>query len=309
MKSISVFAPATVSNVSCGFDVLGFAMEGPGDEVQLTLTTSSEVRIKSIRPDTIKLPTDGKKNTASVAVNSFLSAIGSNQGVDITLIKNLPLGSGMGSSGASAAAALVGINYLMGNPLTVNELIPHAMEGERIACGSAHADNVAPSILGGFVLVRDYHPLDVINIPLKAKLWCTLVHPHIELRTEDSRKVLNQEIPLKDAVTQTGNIAALMIGLIKPDYEIISRSLKDVIAEPLRAKFIPGFDEIKESAVNLGAIGAGISGSGPSIFALSETSQIAQKVGDRIQSIFRQNKLESEIFVSAISDQGARLIT
>lgn len=308
MKSIRVFAPATVSNVSCGFDVLGFAMEGPGDEVQLTLNASNEVSIKAILPSTIKLPTAAEKNTASVAVKSFLADINVNQGVEIELTKNLPLGSGMGSSGASAVAALVGINHLLGNPLSSDELIPHAMEAERIACGSAHADNVAPSILGGFVLVRDYDPLDVISIPLKAKLWCTLVHPHIELRTEDSRKVLSQEVPLRHAVTQTGNIAALMIGLMKPDYGLISRSLKDVIAEPVRAKFIPGFYEIKKVAAELGAIGSGISGSGPSIFALSVNAQVAQKVGDGIQAMFKQHKVESEVYVSTISDQRARII-
>ena len=308
MNSIRVFAPATVSNVSCGFDVLGFAMEGPGDEVQLTLTSDHEIKIKAIHPASVKLPMSVEKNTAGVAVNSFLSAIGSKQGVEIVLIKNLPLGSGMGSSGASAVAALVAINHLLGNPLSPMELIPHAMEAERIACGSAHADNVAPSILGGFVLVREYDPLDVISIPIKAKLWCTLVHPHIELKTEDSRKVLKTEIPLVDAVTQTGNIAALMIGLMKPDPSLISKSLQDVIAEPLRAQFIPGFDAIKKVATKCGALGCGISGSGPSIYALSETEEIARQVGDQIHLIFQRNKINSEEYVSAISDKGARIV-
>ena len=308
MRSIKVFAPATVSNVCCGFDVLGFAMEDPGDEVKLTLTASHEIKITAIIPDTIKLPTEVEKNTAGVAVKSFLSAIGSKQGVEIELTKNLPLGSGMGSSGASAAAALYGMNHLMGSPLTLAELIPHAMEAERIACGSAHADNVAPSILGGFVLIREYEPLDVIQIPFNAKLWCVLVHPHIELRTEDSRKVLKPVIKLTDAITQTGNIAALMIGLMKPDSKVISRSLKDVIAEPLRAGFIPGFDEIKKSSLHLGALGSGISGSGPSVFALCETQETAKAVGDEIQKIFDKNKIQSEAFVSLISSTGARII-
>lgn len=308
MKSIRVFAPATVSNVSCGFDVLGFAMEGPGDEVKLTLTSGHEIKIKSILPAAVKLPTSVEKNTAGVAVKSFLSAIGSDQGVEIELTKNLPLGSGMGSSGASAAAALVAINELLGSPLTKKELIPHAMEAERIACGSAHADNVAPSILGGFVLVRAYDPVDVISIPVKADLWSTLVHPHIELKTEDSRKVLKQKILLTDAVVQTGNIAALMIGLMKPDAALIAKSLHDVIAEPLRAQFIPGFDEIKQVAAVAGALGSGISGSGPSIYALSETKDIAQQVGDQIHAVFQRNNINSEVYVSAISDNGAHVI-
>lgn len=308
MKSIKVFAPATVSNVCCGFDVLGFAMEGPGDEVKLSLTTDSEIKIIAIHPSSVKLPTEIEKNTAGVAVKSFLTTIGSKQGVAIELTKNLPLGSGMGSSGASAVAALYGINQLMGNPLSAHELIPHAMEAERIACGSAHADNVAPSILGGFVLIREYEPLDVIQIPVKAKLWCVLVHPQIELRTEDSRKVLKPEIRLSDAITQTGNIAALMIGLMKPDNEVISRSLKDVIAEPLRAGFIPGFVEIKSAAKRLGALGSGISGSGPSVFALCESEEIAKAVGDETQAIFNKHKISCETFVSLISSTGARVI-
>lgn len=283
-------------------------MEGPGDEVKLMLTSGNEIRIEAIKPATVKLPMEVDKNTAGVAVKSYLASIHSNQGVDIELTKNLPLGSGMGSSGASAAAALYGINELMGRPLSAEQLIPHAMEAERMACGSAHADNVAPSILGGFILVREYEPLDIIQIPFKAKLWCTLVHPHIELRTEDSRKALKSEIKLTDAVIQTGNIAALMIGLMQPDNKVISRSLNDVIAEPLRADFIPGFHEIKKASLRLGALGSGISGSGPSVFALSETREIAAAVGDEINSIFKRNKIQSEVYVSPISSRGARVV-
>ena len=308
MESIRVFAPATVSNVSCGFDVLGFAMEGPGDVIQLKRSSGSEIRITSINPSHVNLPLEVGKNTSGVAIKSYLASIGSKEGFEIELTKNLPLGSGMGSSGASAAAALVAINTMLGSPLSLEELIPHAMEAERIACGSAHADNVAPSILGGFVLVREYDPLDVIRIPFTAKLWCALVHPQIELRTEESRKVLKQKVSLKDTVTQTGNIAAFMIGLMKPDLKLISRSLKDVVAEPFRAKFIPGFEEIKNSSLQLGALGSGISGSGPSVFALCETPDVARKVGEKIQAIFEINKISSEVFVSAISERGARVV-
>ncbi|MCB0489316.1 MAG: homoserine kinase [Cyclobacteriaceae bacterium] len=305
---ITAFAPATVSNVNCGFDVLGFAMEGPGDEVQLALNDLQEVRITKILPETVKLSTDPMKNTAGVAIRSYLKAIDSSQGVDVVLTKNLPLGSGMGSSGASAAAALIGINKLMGNKLSNEELVPHAMEAERIACGSAHADNVAPSIMGGFVLVRSYHPLDIVKIPSKANLWCALVHPQIELRTEDSRKVLPEKVEIKKAISQTGNIAGLMIGLMKPDLPLLSRSLVDEIAEPHRIQFIPGYLEIKKQAKAAGATGSGISGSGPSIFALGETREVAEQAGERIQSVFKVNNVTSEVYVSPISDVGARIL-
>lgn len=309
MKTIKAFAPATVANVSCGFDVFGFAVEQPGDEVTLTLKKEPGVVVKKIEGDGGRLPLAPEKNTASVAVIAFLEAIDrKDEGVEIYLKKNLPLGSGMGSSAASAAAALVGINHLLGEPLQRKELLPFAMEAERVACGSAHADNVAPSLLGGFVLIRGYDPLDVVDIPTPEDLYCTLVHPHLELKTEDSRQVLRSSIPLKDAITQWGNIAGLVAGLMKPDFGLIGRSLKDVIAEPVRALLIPGFDEIKEKAVATGALGCGISGSGPTIFALSTERELASRTGKVIQQQFQKLKLESEVYVSKINTKGAKVV-
>jgi homoserine kinase len=308
VKKIKAFAPATVANVSCGFDILGFAMDSPGDEVELTLTKEKKVLIKNITGDDGRLPREAEKNTSGVAVNAFLKELGSDQGVEIVLHKRLPLGSGMGSSAASSVAALVAINHLMGEPYSKKQLLPFAMEAERVACGSAHADNVAPSLLGGFVLIRDYDPLDVVSIPTPPELYCTLVHPHVELKTEDSRQVLRQSIPLKIAITQWGNIAGLIAGLMKPDYGLIGRSLKDVIAEPIRSLLIPGFDEIKNVAVSEGALGCGISGSGPTIFSLSTEKQIAAKVGKAIQGQFSKLKLNSEVYISKINDQGARIL-
>lgn len=308
MKTIRAFAPATVANVSCGFDVFGFAVEAPGDEVILTLTNTPGVRIIKIEGDDGRLPRDVNKNTAAVPVVNFLQAIGSNQGVDIVLKKNLPLGSGMGSSAASSVAALVGINHLMGEPFSKEALLPFAMEAERIACGSGHADNVAPSLMGGFVLIRGYDPLDVVSIPTPENLYCTLIHPHIELNTQDSRQVLRRNIALKDAIIQWGNIAGLVAGLMKPDFGLISRSLKDVIAEPIRSMLIPGFDKIKQTAVNHGALGSGISGSGPTIFALSTDAAIAERVGEAIRQEFAGLQLNSEVFVSRISGKGALVL-
>ena len=305
---IRAFAPATVANVCCGFDVLGFAIDFPGDEVVLSLNESRVVTISKIVGDDGRLPLEVNKNTAGVAVQSFLKSLGSDQGVEIELIKKLPLGSGMGSSAASGVAALVAINHALGNPLSRQELVPHAMEAERIACGSAHADNVAPSLLGGFVLVRDYHPLDLIKIPSVADLYCTLIHPHIELKTSDSRRVLKPTVSLKDTITQSGNIAGLMIGLMKSDYGLIGRSLKDVIAEPIRSAFIPNFESVRQAAIEAGALGCGISGSGPTLFALSTENRIAEKVGEAMKVEFSKSKLDSEVYVSKINNVGAKLI-
>jgi homoserine kinase len=307
MKTVKAFAPATVANVCCGFDILGFSVDSPGDEVILTERNEPGVVVKRIVGDGGRLPLEANLNTASVAVQSFLNAIGSNKGIEIELFKNLPLGSGMGSSAASAVAALVGVNHLFGNPLTREELIPHAMEAERIACGSAHADNVGPSLLGGFVLVRDYHPLDVVKIPVKANLYCTLAHPQIELKTEDARRVLKSSVDLKDAITQSGNTAGLMVGLMSGDNSLISRSLKDVIAEPVRSVFIPGFDVVRSEAVKAGALGCGISGSGPTMFALSASHEIALKVGETMQRQFLKYHLKSEVYVSKINLEGAKV--
>lgn len=305
---VRAFAPATVANVCCGFDVLGFAVDFPGDEVMLTLNMSQEVTLSKIVGDGGRLPLDASKNTAGVAVQSFLKSIGKQQGVEIELYKNLPLGSGMGSSAASGVAALVAINHLMGNPLTREQLVVHAMEAERIACGSAHADNVAPCLMGGFVLVRDYNPLDVIKIPATKNLYATLVHPQIELKTSDSRRVLKPTVNLKDAIAQTGNIAGLMIGLTSKDYSLISRSLQDKIAEPIRSAFIPDFEQVREAAVRAGALGCGISGSGPTMFALSTDHATATKVGEVMQLEFLKNNLKSEMYVSKVNQEGARIL-
>ncbi|HET7058175.1 MAG TPA: homoserine kinase [Nitrospiraceae bacterium] len=308
MKTVRAFAPATVANVSCGFDVFGFAVDNPGDEVLITLTDGPGVVMKKIEGDGGRLPLDAEKNTASVAVLAFLKSIGKSQGVEIVLKKNLPLGSGMGSSAASSVAALVGINHLLGEPFLKKDLLPFAMEAERIACGAAHADNVAPSLFGGFVLIRGYNPPDVVNIPTPPELFCTLVHPQLELKTQDSRQVLRSSIPLKDAIVQWGNIAGLVAGLMKPDFGLISRSLKDVIAEPVRSMLIPGFDAIKEAARIHGALGAGISGSGPTIFALSTDEKTATNVGAAIADEFRNLRLTSDVFVSRINPVGATII-
>ena len=307
-RSVKVFAPASIANVSCGFDVLGIAVQSPGDEVLINLNNSNQVTMKAIIGDDGRLPLEANKNTAGVAVIELLKSIGSKQGAEITLYKNLPLGSGMGSSAASAVAAVVAINHLMGEPLNREDLLPFVMEAERVACGSAHADNVAPSLLGGLILIRQNHPLDIISIPTPKELVCVLVHPHIEVKTKDARSVLKSTISLKDGITQWANTAGLVAGMMKDDYELIGRSLVDVVAKPLRSDLIPGFVQIKRTAMENDALGCGISGSGPTIFCLCKGKANAEKAGNAIQQEFNSMSLESEIYISEVNRKGAYII-
>lgn len=308
MKSAKVFAPASIGNLSCGFDVFGLAVCSPGDEVLIKLTDSHEVHVEAIHGDQGQLPKEAAQNTAGIAVIEYLKSIRSDQGVSITLYKKLPLGSGMGSSAASAVAAVVGINHLMGNLKKKEELLPFVMEAERVACGSAHADNGAPCLLGGLVLVRQNHPLDIISIPTPKDLMCALVHPQIEVRTKDARSVLKQTIELKDGIKQWANTAALVAGMMKGDYDLIGRSLVDSVAEPLRADLIPGFHRVKKAALQNGALGCGISGSGPTIFCLCRGEENAFRAGHAIQQEFNAMGLQSEAYFSPVNNEGTRLI-
>ncbi|UJP66540.1 homoserine kinase [Mongoliitalea daihaiensis] len=309
MKAVTAFAPATVANVSCGFDILGFAIGEMGDQVRVALSEEPGLRVVSITGDGGRLPTEPEKNTCTVAIQAFLDRLSSDQGLEISLIKGLPLGSGMGSSAASAAAALMAVNELMGSPFTKSELVPFAMEAERVACGAAHADNVAPSILGGFVLIRDYAPLDIVKLPVPEGLYTTLIHPHIELRTADSRSVLRRQISLQDAVVQSGNIAGLISALYTSDLKLLGRSLKDVIAEPYRALLIPGFYELREAIQKVGALGSGISGSGPTLFVLSESQEIAELVAKKAEELYASIGLGVDISVADVNPVGAYVIS
>ncbi|WP_113923622.1 homoserine kinase [Cognataquiflexum aquatile] len=306
---VTAFAPATVANVSCGFDILGFAIDRLGDKVTVSFNQDGILRVTGIEGDGGKLPLQPEKNTCSVAIQAMLNKLSSKQGIDIFLEKGLPLGSGMGSSAASAAAALEAANVLLGNPFTKEELVPFAMESERIACGSAHADNVAPSILGGFVLIRDYDPLDIVKLPVPEGIFCTLVHPHIELKTSDSRSVLRKQISLKESVMQSGNIAGFIAALYKSDLALLSRSLKDVIAEPSRALLIPGFYELRDAIKSIGSLGSGISGSGPTIFVLSPNGDIAHEAGEKAKEVFQKIGLGVDVYVSEVNKRGAFIVS
>jgi homoserine kinase len=305
---ISAFAPATVANVVCGFDVFGFAVDNPGDIVRARWSDKPGVLLTRIDGDDGLLPRDSSKNTAGVAVHQLLQKLNLDRGVEIELKKNLPLGSGMGSSAASAVAALVAVNALTGNLFQKNDLVQFALEAERVACGSAHADNIAPSLLGGFVLIRSYHPLDIISIPFPDYLCCVLVHPDIELKTKDARQLLKSTVLLRDAVQQWGNTAGLVAGLMKSDDELIARSMMDLVAEPVRAMLIPGYEAVKSSAKAAGALGVGISGSGPTMFALCTRLSIAQQVGIAMTDDFKKAGLTSQQYISNLNKEGARII-
>lgn len=307
-ESIKVYAPATVANVTCGFDVLGFAVNNPGDEVELKLTEKPGVVIKKITGDNGRLSLDPQKNTAGISIYRYLKHYGIEKGVEITLHKKMPLGSGLGSSAASTVAGVFAISKLLGRNESALDLLPFAMEGELIACGSAHADNVAPALFGGFVLVRSYDPLDVVKIPTPESLYATIIHPQIEVETKDARNILPRMIPLKDAIVQWGNVGGLIAGLMLKDYGLIGRSLQDVIVEPKRAILLPGFYEAKHEALEAGALGGGISGSGPSIFQLSTNEATAHKVGHAMQSVYKELGIGSEVYVSQVNTAGPQVL-
>jgi len=305
-KSVTAFAPASVANVGCGFDVMGYAVEGIGDKVTITLNPDADTSVVIRQGAYGNLtPALRNKNTAGVAVNAYLEAVdNSDLKLEIILEKNMPLGSGMGSSASSSAAAVYAINELLGKPLSTADLIPFAMEGERIACGTAHADNVAPALLGGFTLIRSYNPLDIIPVRCPDDLYSAIIHPHIELNTSDARRVLKNEVSFQNAISQSANTAGFMVALIRGDYDLLKRSMSDLLAEPYRTQLIPGFDAVKNAAMGAGAVGCGISGSGPSVFALCQGEDQARQVADAISNAFSNIGLQNEAFVSKVNAPG-----
>ena len=307
MEEVKVFAPATVANVACGFDVLGFAINHPGDTVIARKSKGTGLTISAIHNGE-GLSTHPEENVVTVAVQTFLHYIGSDQAIDFELTKGVKPGSGIGSSAASSAAAVVAANYLLGEPLEKKELVQFAMMGEKLASGTAHADNVAPSVCGGFTLIRSYEPLDIIKIAAPANLWCTVIHPQLEVKTRDARRVLKGGIDLKKAITQWGNVGGLIAGLHQSDYDLIGRSLVDVVIEPIRSILIPGYADVNEAALKSGALGCSISGSGPSIFTLCEGKEAAEAVKKAIGEVYEQYGVDYDIHVSPINDEGAKLI-
>lgn len=305
MNEVRVLAPATVANVVCGFDILGFALSEPNDE--MTVRKIAERTVRIINLDEYNLPTEPTRNVAGVALLSMLEAINADFGFEVKIKKGIKPGSGVGSSSASAAGAVVAANYLLGERFTKAELVEFAMDGEKVASGARHADNVAPCVYGGFTLVRSNNPLDIIPLD-HPKLFVTVVHPQIEVKTSDAREILKQKIELKEAIAQWGNVAALVAGLQKGDYSLISRSLEDRIIEPIRSILIPKFDEIKAVSKSVGSLGGGISGSGPSIFMLSETLETAYKVEKSMREVYEKTEIDFNIYVSEINGAGVKIV-
>ncbi|ATN06474.1 homoserine kinase [Chryseobacterium indologenes] len=305
MKKVKLRVPATVANLVCGFDILGMAIHDPYDEMELKLLDSSDIIIK--HEDSFGLPEQPSKNVAGVVLQKIQEHLKLSQGFEVIIRKHIKPGSGLGSSAASAAGAAFGANALLGDILCKEELIHFAMFGEELASGVRHADNIAPCIYGGITLIKTTDPIDII--PLNAPdLFVAAVHPQVEVKTSDSRQILKKSITLKSAVEQWGNIAGLVAGIQKNDLPLIGRSLKDVIIEPVRSILIPKFDEIKMKSLQLGALGGGISGSGPSIFMLAEKKETTEKIADLMKTVYDKIEIESYTYVSKINPAGIKII-
>lgn len=306
-NEIRIFTPASIANLNCGFDVIGVCLQAIGDEMIFRKTAEKGLRITKITG--ASLPFEIDKNVAGVAAQAVLDEVGEPDfGIEIEIHKKIRTGSGIGSSSASASGAAFGVNALLGYPLSKKELVAAAMKGEALASGSEHADNVAPCMLGNFTLIRGYGPLDVVQIPSPSDLFAVVLHPQIEIKTADARAVLEPTISLKAAITQWGNLGGLVAGLCTQDYDLIGRSLQDVVIEPLRKKLIPFFDELKRAALHSGALGAGISGAGPSVFALCRGRDQAEKTAFAMHHAYVETGIEFDIHISAIDSEGVRLM-
>ncbi|SDR66176.1 homoserine kinase [Polaribacter sp. KT25b] len=306
MDYLKIFAPATVANVSCGFDSLGFAVDAIGDEMTFTKTTEKGVKITNITGANLTYNVD--ENAASAVVKKILNEANADFGIELTIHKGFSPGSGLGSSAASAAGAAFGANQLLGNIYSDLELTKFAMFGEEVACGTPIADNVSAAIYGGFVLVRSYSPLEIIKLPVPSELRVVAIHPQVEVKTKDAREVLPTEIALKDAVTQWANVGGLISGLYSDNYNLISNSLVDIIVEPHRKKLIPFFDDVKNAALKSGALGAGISGSGPTIFALCKGDEVATNVYKSIEESYKNTGIDFEMFISKVNHEGIKIL-
>ena len=312
MREVRVFAPATVANVAVGFDILGFAIDRPGDEIIARLNPEfTGVRITAITGTGDKvLPSETEKNTAGVAAQRLLEHLGRGElGVELEIHKKMPFGSGLGSSAASAAGAAVAVNALLGSPLSREAILYFTVQGEEVADGSFHADNVAPCLVGGITLIRSNESLDVHHLPVPEGLHVAVVHPDIEILTRDARAVLSETIPLKTAIKQMGSLASFITALYTNDISLLGRSLHDHMVEPQRKQLIPGFEAVQAAAMQRGALGCSISGAGPSIFALCDSGYLAQAVGQGMQAAFRDIGTESQLYVSPINQRGVEILS
>lgn len=306
MNEIKIFSPATVANVACGFDVLGFCLDSVGDEMVIRKTSKKGIYITKI--EGFDLPFEAEKNVAGVSALALIEDANPDCGFEIEIYKRIKPGSGIGSSAASAAGSVFGINELLGRPYNNTQLTFFAMKGEALASKCEHADNLAPAIFGGFTLVKSIQPLEILQIPSPKNLYATIIHPKIEIKTSEARAILPEQIPLADAITQWANMGSLVHGLHTSDYALISRSLHDVVIEPYRSKLIPHFDEVKKASLKAGSLGCGISGSGPSIFNLSSDYETAKNVEAAMKNIYNETTIDFDTYVSKINMQGMKTL-
>lgn len=307
MKQIKVFAPASIANMGSGFDTMGMAMDATGDIISMEIEEGSGLTIENLSG--VELPENIEDNVITPAVMAFLAEYGKALQITVRIESKIHPGSGIGSSAASSAAAVFALNELTGRPFSEEKLVEFAMEGEKLISGGVpHADNVAPAILGGVVLIRGYKPLDIVRLPVPARFHCSVVHPDIMVSTRMAREVLPKEIPLRDAVQQWGNVGGLVAGLATGDVNLIGRSMVDVVAEPRRKRFIPGFDILREKALRAGALAVNISGSGPSVFAVSGDAGTARKVCAVMQEHFRFLDIDSNVYAADLGCKGARVL-
>lgn len=306
MNEIKIFSPATVANVSCGFDVLGFCLDSVGDEMVIRKTDKKGIHITKIVG--FDLPYETELNVAGVSALAMYDAIDVDFGFEIEIYKNIKPGSGIGSSAASAVGSVFGMNELLGNPFNKTQLTEFAIKGEALASKCEHADNLAPAIFGGFTLVKTIAPLEILEIPTPQDLYATIIHPQIEIKTSEARAILPKEIPLNHAIIQWANFGSLVHALHTNNYNLIERSLHDHVVEPYRSKLIPHFDAVKSTMLNAGALGAGISGSGPSIFSLCKGLKVAKNVKDAVEKVYSETGIKFDIHVSKINKEGIKII-
>ena len=306
MNEIKIFSPATVANVACGYDVLGFCLDAVGDEMLIRKVDKKGIRITKI--EGLELPFKTELNVAGVSALAMYEKLQPDCGFEIEIYKNIKPGSGIGSSAASAVGSVFGMNALLGSPYNKTELTQFAMKGEALASKCEHADNLAPALFGGFTLVKSLSPLEILEIPSPDNLYATIIHPQIEIKTANSRAILPKEVKLQEAIVQWANFGSLIHSLHTNNYQLMKRSLHDAIIEPHRSKLIPFYKEVKQAALNAGALGTNISGSGPSIFSLCKGVETATLVSDFIKKVYLNTGIKFDIHISKINIEGIKVL-
>ncbi|WP_417017258.1 homoserine kinase [Alistipes shahii] len=307
MKHIKVFAPGTVANLGCGFDVMGLTLDGVGDVLEVGVAENAEgfeIRNRS----GMELPGNVEENVITPAVRALLEAYGRPVRIEVEILEKIAPGSGIGSSAASSAAAVYGVNELLGRPFSGKQLVEFAMMGEALLGGTPHADNVGPALLGGVVLVRGYRPFDIVRLPVPDNFFYAVAHPGIVVSTREAREALPKRIPLSDAVAQWGNVGGLVAGFALRDVVLIGRSMHDVVAEPYRKGFIPGYDALKEQVLAGGALAMNIAGSGPSVFALASNYEAAVRISGEMKRHFEGLGIGCNSYAGRVSNAGARVV-